>query len=92
MSGGAFDYKQHGIEEIIEKIEDVISKNDSTEKDEWGFNIGLHYSPETIAEFMKAVKLLKKAKIYANRIDWLLSFDDDEDSFHVGLKKDLDKI
>lgn len=38
------------------------------------------YSKETIKEFKKGIALLKKAEVYAQRIDWLLSGDDGEDS------------
>jgi hypothetical protein len=63
-----------------------------TEKNEWGDNIGSHYSPETIAEFEKAVKALKLAYVYAQRIDWLLSGDDGEDSFYIRLQAQLGEL
>lgn len=46
-------------------------------------------SKETIKEFKKGVELLKKAQVYAQRIDYLLSGDDGEDNFHQRLKEDL---
>ena len=52
----------------------------------------LGFSEETIAEFKKAVHILKQAEIYAQRIDWLLSGDDGEDSFHIRLKSDLENL
>ena len=51
-----------------------------------------YYSKETVAEFRKAVRLLRKACVYAQRIDWLLSGDDGEDSFHRRLKEDLEEL
>jgi hypothetical protein len=53
-----------------------------------------HYKyPDNIIEkFKEAVDILKKAEIYAQRIDWLLSGDDGEESFIKRLKKDLDKL
>ena len=89
MSGGHFNYKQHHLLEISEDIESAIFNNDSTEKNEWGDNIGNRYSPETISAFEKAVKALKLAYVYAQRIDWLLSGDDGEDSFHKRLQAQL---
>jgi hypothetical protein len=86
MSGGHFNYKQHHLLDMADSIGSAILNNDSTEKNEWGDNIGSHYSPETIAEFEKAVKALKMAYVYAQRIDWLLSGDDGEDSFHKRLQ------
>lgn len=50
------------------------------------------YSKETIREFRKAIKLLKQAEVYAQRIDWLLSGDDGEESFHERLKADLEEL
>lgn len=50
------------------------------------------YSKETIKEFKKGIALLKKAEVYAHRIDWLLSGDDGEDSFHKRLKHDLEEL
>ena len=51
-----------------------------------------YYSKETVAEFRKAVRLLRKAYVYAQRIDWLLSGDDGEDNFHRRLKEDLKEL
>lgn len=50
------------------------------------------YSKETIAEFKKGLDILRKASVYAQRIDWLLSCDDGEESFHERLKEDLDEL
>jgi hypothetical protein len=45
-----------------------------------------------IEEFKNAVKHLRVAEIYAQRVDWLLSGDDGEDTFIERLKSDLVKI
>ena len=50
------------------------------------------FSKETLAEFKKAVHILKQAEIYAQRIDWLLSGDDDEKSFHERLEEEMKKM
>ncbi len=50
------------------------------------------YSRETINKFKKAVRKLREAEIYAQRIDWLLSGDDGEESFHERLKEDLREL
>ncbi len=50
------------------------------------------YSEETLFEFRKGIEILKQAEVYAQRIDWLLSGDDGEESFHERLKEDLDKL
>lgn len=50
------------------------------------------FSEATIAEFRKGLDYLRKAYVYAQRIDWLLSGDDGEDSFHERLKEELEEL
>lgn len=50
------------------------------------------YTEETINEFRKGVEILKKARIYAQRIDWFLSGDDGEENFHRRLKEELKQL
>ena len=50
------------------------------------------YSDETIKEFENAIDILCKASVYVHRIDWFLSGDDGEESFHLRLKEELDKL
>lgn len=50
------------------------------------------YSKETIDKFKRGLKILKQAAVYTQRIDWLLSGDNSEESFHRRLKEDLEKI
>ena len=92
MSGGAFNYKDFHINDIAEQIEEIIRNNDSDEKDEWGYPIGRQYSLETIQRFREAVKLLREAGVYVHRIDWLVSGDDGEETFHKRLERDLERL
>lgn len=50
------------------------------------------YTERTLDEFRKGIEILKKASIYANRIDWLLSGDDGEDSFYERLNEELEEL
>lgn len=50
------------------------------------------YTDETIQIFKDAVKILRKAAIYAQRIDWLLSGDDGEESLKERLEEELKKL
>ena len=50
------------------------------------------YTEETIQIFKNAVKILRKAAIYAQRIDWLLSGDDGEDNLKERLEKELKEL
>ena len=92
MSGGHFDYKQWEIGNIADEIEQLIITNDSEEKDQWGDIKGAHYSADTIEEFKKAWVMLKLAHVYVQRIDWLVSGDGGEDSFHSRLKREIEGL
>jgi len=81
MSGGYFNYDQNKIEQIADDIERVIRDNDSEEKNEWGERIGYGFSPQVIERFEEAIYTLRQAAEMAQRVDWLLSWDDGEQSF-----------
>lgn len=76
MSGGHFAYDESRIKSIIAKIEYELREYKS------------EYSDETIEEFENALWYLNNAYIYAHRIDYLLSGDDGEETFHSRLKED----
>ncbi len=104
MSGGAFEYKQYHITDIRNSIEHEIDKMGSKKDDEdvWYDDVYLKEHPEElyyytypdaiVNEFKNAINCLKKAEIYAQRIDWLLSGDDGEESFLERLKEDFDNL
>jgi len=92
MSGGHFHYRQYEIEQIADAVEQLILTNFSAETDQWGSTIGHNLKPNTIAEFRRGLALLRQAGVYAQRIDWLISGDDGEDSFHTRLADDLRRI
>ena len=92
MSGGHFNYKQYEFGQIADEIEQIILDNDSKEVDEYGDRKSYGYSPETIEAFNHARLALLQAQIYVQRIDWLVSGDDGEDSFHSRLEADFDAL
>lgn len=108
MSGGHFDYNQNRIGYIAESIETLIENNGRAKtaeelKDEvWrGYDwyekypedkFHYRYPDHVIEEFKKGVEILKQAQVYAQRIDWLVSGDDGEESFIKRLKSDLEKL
>ena len=92
MSGGHFQYMQYEIGNIADEIEQIILNNDSKEKNEYGDTKGYGFSQGTIEEFKKALFTLKQSYIYVQRIDWLVSGDDGEDSFHRRLKQEMDEL
>jgi len=108
MSGGHFEYNQWKIEEIANDIEQEIkdsgqpvSEYERKEKELWSPGwyekypedlTNYEYPKEILDEFKKGVEYLRKAYVYTQRIDWLLSGDDGEESFISRLKDDLDKL
>ena len=108
MSGGAFDYKQYSIGMIADEIEQMIEKNGRLKTRQELKNEGWRdpewyerypedlsyykYPDEVIEKFKEGVDALRKAHIYAQRIDWLVSGDDGEDSFRERLRQELDAL
>jgi len=92
MSGGRFDYDQYKIGYISEQIEKEIENNGKPKERKdftWEDDNYPEYKPETIERFKEAVRYLKLAQIYAHRVDWFLSGDDGEESFHKRLNEEL---
>lgn len=79
MSGGYFNYLQTRPEwdDAIKEIEEHIEENP------YEFDLAV------IDSFIAGLEHIKKAKIYLQRIDWLLSGDDGEQSFLERLHDDL---
>lgn len=100
MSGGHFDYVQYRIGDIADSIQEEIDRSgklitEEERKDYFFCGDDTHlyeYPEDIILEFKQGVHLLRMAQIYAQRIDWLLSGDDGEDSFRKRLKEDLEKL
>lgn len=92
MSGGHWNYDQYHIDEIADSIGQMIEDEASAELNEWGGTVSRGYSTATIMEFKLAVAALRMAAAYAQRIDWLVSGDDGEDSFHRRLQDQLSQL
>jgi len=104
MSGGAFEYNQYKIGYIADQIEHEIEKSgrpktqeelkeESWRGPDWYEHLNHYkYPDEVIEEFKNAVKHLRVAEIYAQRVDWLLSGDDGDETFMKRLKEDLTKL
>jgi hypothetical protein len=108
LSGGAFDYKQWHIEQIADDIEKLIKNNgrEKTREelkdefwrgDDWyeKYPEDLYhykYPDEVIEKFKEGLKVLRLAAVYAQRIDWLVSGDDGEESFLERLKEELGEL
>lgn len=88
MSGGHFDYAQFHIQQIAEQLNDDIELLENPDPDDDGFK----FSEKTLGEFRNGLLFLKLAGVYAQRIDWLMSCDDGEETFHKRLKDDLEGL
>jgi hypothetical protein len=82
MSGGYFNYKQFELQKIADEIEQIALDNAKEDWDE-------KYSAETVDELHEAIRLLRRAYIYVQRVDWLCSCDDTEADFHKRLHAQL---
>lgn len=91
MSGGHFDYDQYKIGYIADSIEQIIIKNGEKRerRESWESEYYYNYPPEVIEKFKEGLRALRIAQIYAQRIDWLVSGDDGEESFLRRLHGDL---
>ena len=81
MSGGYFDYQQHNIGNIIDSLGEVLENSER-----------YVFSDHTLECFRDALLVLNESLIYTQRIDWLMSGDDSEDTFHKRLVEDLTKV
>ena len=105
MSGGRFDYIQHRLRDVAEDIEQQINKNGKKKTQEELKNEPWHdsdwyekypedlyrhqYSEQVVEGFRRGAIYIRLAEIYMQRIDWLLSGDDGEESFLRRLEDDL---
>ena len=108
MSGGHWDYIQYRFTDIAEDIEKLIEQNgrektkEELKEESWRDpdwyekypedNFHTEYPEEVIEEFKKGLEIIKQAQVYIQRLDWLLSGDDGEESFLKRLKDDLTNL
>lgn len=108
MSGGHWDYIQYRFTDIVEDVKSLIEKNGKEktkeELNDYSFRdpewyekypedkYHHKYPDEVIEEFKKGVEAIAKAQVYMQRLDWLLSGDDGDESFLRRLKEDLDNL
>lgn len=77
---------ERGYLSLDENEYDYVLENHHTIPNRYNF------SEETIDEMKKGLDYLRKASIYAQRIDWLISGDDGEEEFHERLIEDLNNL
>ena len=104
MSGGHFDYNQYRINDIADSIERELNRQGKEKPNDELYGDAEYFKkypeerfyytyPEIVQEKMKeAIKALKIAAIYAQRVDWFLSGDDGEESFIERLNDELNAL
>ena len=89
MSGGTFDYSQHRIRDIYETIEYHIEIQGK--EADWGYEHPT-FEPEVLKRLQDAIECLKKAYVYAHRVDWFLAGDDGNENFIRRLNEELNEL
>ena len=104
MSGGRFDYTQYHIETIADVIQIELDRQGKEKPKDELYGDREYYQkypeekyyithPEDVQiEMRNAVKILREAAVYAQRVDWYLSGDDGADNFIKRLKSELSKL
>ena len=108
MSGGHWDYLQYRLTDVAEDIDKLIEQNgkpkteeelkEETWRDEDWYNkypedrYYYEYDEDVIEQFKKAAHAIRIAQIYMQRMDWLLSGDDGEESFLRRIDEDLKEL
>lgn len=97
MSGGHFNYDQYKIRSISDEIKTILEKQGELIEDSYytysdGFSTFPTYPQEIQEKFKEAIYYLRKAEIYAQRVDYLVSGDDNEESFLERLTKQLQQL
>jgi hypothetical protein len=89
MSGGTFGYSQYRIKEIYETIEYYLEEQGT--ETEYG---GEHpiFEQQVAKHLEDAIECLKKAYVYAHRVDRFLAGDDGNENFILRLKEELNEL
>lgn len=104
MSGGYFDYDQHRIKNTYESIQEILDRQGREIPRSELYNSDDFYNKYPEEKYYETypieiwrileegIDILKKAKIYAHRIDYYLSGDNGEERFIERLVEDLNKL
>ncbi len=108
MSGGHWEYIQYRFTDVAEDIDKLIEQNGKPKSKEELKESGWYgadwyekypedlnhcrYEDEVLEQFKKASNAIKIAQVYIQRMDWLLSGDDGEESFLRRIDEDLKEL
>lgn len=95
MSGGSFGYKQHHILDLIEQMDEILTRVEKEPSNEFECNSLKNYIDD-IDSFKSVVitniQHLKMAHLYTQRLDWFVSGDDGEESFYERIQEDIESL
>ena len=95
MSGGWLEYRQYILEDIINKIEETqadVNTKPTTEDEEWSY-YNFVEDKEGFNLICNTAKFyLEMAQVLAHRLDWFMSGDDGEESFHQRTVAEIDRV
>jgi hypothetical protein len=89
MSGGTFGYSQYSIKEIYETIELHLEIQGT--QTEYGGEYPI-FEQQVAKHLEDAIECLKKAYVYAHRVDWFLAGDDGNENFIKRLTEELNEL
>ena len=89
MSGGTFSYMQYNIRDIYETIE--LHIEEQGKETEWGGENPI-FEQQVLKHLQDAIECLKKAYVYAHRVDWFLAGDDGNENFIRRLNEELNEL
>ena len=95
MSGGAFEYKQYKIQDLIEDMENLLVRLDKEPIDSFECDSLKRYVDDSELfknKIKENIGYLKRAYIFTQRIDWFISGDDCEENFYERLKEEIEKL
>jgi hypothetical protein len=108
MSGGHWDYLQYRLNDVAQDIKEEVAKSgrkktrEELKEQNWRdpswyekYPEDLYhyqYPDEVLEQFKIAARKIEEAQIYMQRVDYLLSADDGDDSFIERLKEDLEDL
>ena len=75
---GYFDYAQNVFAELIIELRGLTESGD--------------YNETTVSEFKKALRISRELQILIDRIDYLVSGEETEESFHQSLGDELEEL
>jgi len=85
--------RDNGRPKTAQELRDESWGRDASWYEKYPEYLNYHaYPDDIIEEFKRGLHIMRQAYIYAQRIDWLLSGDDGEDSFRSRLQAELNAL